>query len=375
MRDAAHRLRLFFVPLVLAALAVPASASAKFSPDRPQTAIGRSGVLVQPSVVLLSQSASVRVKLPFLGLQGRYALGILAVGSGFVVEPGGTIVTASHVVDPDAATVRRLAVNKFFIDFNLANRLVDPVGAYRRCLRRVTCDFAISSSVKVYQPIDVAGERTLKTYKARVVARTGFQTTDIAVVSVNGQNMPTAPLAQSAKGLQAGARIAALGFPGSAQSLDTGLTQPTFVDGTLSALRSQGTGQQLEINVNTEPGMSGGPVVNQSGQVVGVVSYHTVRSTGETGRRLARSVDDVRDALGESGRKAVRGPADTDFREGMDLYWERHYKDAIPEFQSVLNLSEGQPLAAEYRRTATERDARGESIALDEGGIPIWAII
>jgi pSer/pThr/pTyr-binding forkhead associated (FHA) protein/S1-C subfamily serine protease len=375
MRNAANRLRLVVIPLVLAALALPTAAAGKFSPDRPPTAIARGGVLVEPSVVLLSQSVSVRVKQAFLGLQGRYALGIVAVGSGFVVNPTGTIVTASHVVDPDAATVRTAAVNRFFAQFNLTNRLIDPAGAYRRCVRRVTCDFAITTTVRVYQPIDQAGSRELKQYRARVLERTGFATTDIAVVQVNGRNMPTAPLAQSVDGLQTGARLAALGFPGSAQGLETGVTKPTFVDGTLSALRTQGTGQQLEINVNTEQGMSGGPVINQSGQVVGVVSYHTVRATGETGRRLARSVDDARAALGDAGKRPVRGPADTDFREAMELYWERHYEDAIPEFQNALNLSEGHPLAAEYRRTATERNARGESIALDEGGIPLLAVV
>jgi len=91
---------------------------------------------------------------------------------------------------------------------------------------------------------------------------------DIAVVQVQGRNLPTAPLGDSSA-LQVGEAVVAIGNPMGFQS-----TVTTGVVSALNRTLAPEPGTLLEDMIQTDaainPGNSGGPLVNSRGEVVGI---------------------------------------------------------------------------------------------------------
>lgn len=147
----------------------------------------------------------------------------LGIGTGFFISPSGLVLTAYHVVDPGAAFVGE-------------ERLV-----------------ARSPS----------GER----YPLRLVGFDAFL--DLALLqAVGAEDVPYLPL--ESRELTVGSRIVAIGNSrnnflqgraGEVRGLDVEAVAANFANGT------------VEISAALAPGDSGGPVLSENGEVVGVVSY------------------------------------------------------------------------------------------------------
>src|SRR5437667_11294753 len=130
--------------------------------------------------------------------------------------------------------------------------------------------------------------------------------TDIAVLRVNGSDLPVAPLGQSTD-LMIGEWVLAIGNP---FAYLLGNSEPTVTAGVVSAtgrnlLPSEGQAGiyvgMIQTDAAINPGNSGGPLANASGQVVGVNSYILTPSGGSVGvgfaipiERAVRVADELR---------------------------------------------------------------------------------
>jgi S1-C subfamily serine protease len=140
----------------------------------------------------------------------------LSTGTGFFVSPNGELVTSHHVVE----------------------------GAKR---------------IAVYLPDG--------TRQAGVVTRIS-PATDLAVVKLN-RSTPNFLTLGAPNGARAGDRVFTFGFP------VTSLlgSEPKFTDGAISSLTGIGDEAAFsQISVPVQPGNSGGPLVNERGEVVGVIA-------------------------------------------------------------------------------------------------------
>ena len=345
----------------IAATATPSPAAAA-----PATvATSQVSAAAAPGTVLISSDFKVTARLTYQDsakisgvatLTRHYTFGPWT-GTGFVVTPTGAIVTASHVVDPDRATLRHLAVNAMFRE--MGYRFPHPEDAYtitdnrylntllQQCYHGTACHFTITPEITAYPAVGISNQIVFPTaMPAQILKHTGFNATDVAVLKVNGQNMPTVPLAKSALDLQQGAQLDVLGFPGSVLGASSnGVTTPTLAPVTVSSIRpGAGASQQIQVQGDIEHGESGGPVLNSSGEVVGLVSY----GFDGTGDNFLRSVDDIHTALAAAGITAASGPVDTAYAKAMNLDWNHHYTAAVPALRSVLDLDAGNPLAQQY---------------------------
>ena len=115
----------------------------------------------------------------------------------------------------------------------------------------------------------------------------GDAATDLAVIKINAQNLPVAPIGDSTA-LKVGQQVAAVGnalnlgislVGGWVSRLDTSIT---FSDGTTLT-------DMIETDAAINPGNSGGPLVNASGQVVGIANSKLVE-TGVSGIGYAISI-------------------------------------------------------------------------------------
>jgi len=355
--------------------------------------------LSTPGVVFVATSVAVKVRLTLQNaakasglshVDQTYKLAPYAFGSGFVVNPNGVVVTASHVVEPDQQLLQNYAANNLILEglnYNYPKSTSSEFEQYNlpssyynnllhQCYKGIDCDFGIVPAVTVFQTIESAGSQKPEGSAARVVSSSGFSNTDVAVLQMSGSNMPTVPLAQSAGDLGSGDEIVAIGYPAtSVENFTSGVTTPAKVFGRVSSIRTEGTSKVIEIDANVEQGESGGPVVNDSAQVIGLVSYGF---GGASGPNYLRTVDDVRAGLKEAGLNAQRGPADAAFEKGMQYFWGHHYTAAIPELNRAVQLSPGFPTVQDFLSQAQAKKGTAADVPLDTGGgsgLVLWIIV
>jgi putative serine protease PepD len=170
-----------------------------------------------------------------------------ATGTGFVVDGKGHIVTAAHVVD----------------------------GA--------------SSITVTFQ------DGTTRT--AKLLGKDNA--TDVAVLSVDPAGLTLHPLELgSSASLQVGDAVAAIGDPFTYQrSLSTGVV--SGLDRTISAPNGFTVAHAIQTDASLNPGNSGGPVLDSSGKVVGIVDQIATNGSSETssGVGFAVPIDLVKSEL------------------------------------------------------------------------------
>jgi serine protease Do len=153
------------------------------------------------------------------------------MGSGFVIDAQGHILTNAHVVEGADEVMVRLADSK--------------------------------------------GE-----FKARVVG--ADRQTDVALLKVETSGLPVAPLGNSAA-LRAGEWVAAIGSPfGFANTITAGI-----VSATERSLPNETYVPFIQTDVAVNPGNSGGPLLNLNGEVVGINSQIYSRTGGYMGLSFA----------------------------------------------------------------------------------------
>jgi serine protease Do len=163
------------------------------------------------TVVVLHTRSPVPSSGPLAAIYGRLGISFSeGLGSGFVVEANGLVVTNHHVIDGASS------------------------------LQMVTKDGATFDDVSVL--VDDARD-------------------DLALLSVPGKDLAVAPLA-GPKPVAVGARAIAIGCP-------LGF-EYTLTEGIVSAHRNIEGTRFLQMQTGIAPGSSGGPLFDQNGNVIGV---------------------------------------------------------------------------------------------------------
>jgi serine protease Do len=357
----------------------------------------RATTLASPAVVFINTEVSGRIRLEFFDIFTNRPRAFntsftfpWGSGSGFGVSPDGTIVTAGHVVQPSMEDVETRLANELFEnvfpDYDLTT---DPYTKYKitdntfirnllnQCYSGRACDFNVRTTVDVLTAVNVAGTDVAQGQEAEILGATGFSETDVAVVKINTTNLPTINLSQSSAQLTSGDEIVALGFPGSAQNLPSGITEPQKAFGRVSNVRSEGTSQVVEVDADFEGGFSGGPAINNSGQVIGIVSFALLTTEGEAAQEYLRPAEDIRAGLSAAGVEPQQGPVDSAFREAMELFWDNHFSAAVPKFREVTSLAPGHPLATQYLSDAQAKAGTAQDVPVEEegGGLPLIPIL
>jgi len=156
------------------------------------------------------------------------------VGSGFIIESNGLILTNAHVVE---------GANTIYVT------LTDK-----------------------------------REYKAKLLGMD--KRTDMAVVKIDARDLPKLPLGDSSR-VRVGEWVLAIGSPFGLEN--------TVTAGIVSA-KSRDTGDYLpfiQTDVAVNPGNSGGPLLNTAGQVIGINSQIFSRSGGYMGISFAIPIDEA----------------------------------------------------------------------------------
>ncbi len=123
----------------------------------------------------------------------------------------------------------------------------------------LTCAHVVKDAAKIEVAV---GD---KKYEGRVIAQDKVH--DVALLQIDAEGLPPLPLADS-EAVELGQEVRAVGFPLSGVLGDS----IKIVRGTISGIINQPEGKILQVDAGINQGNSGGPLVNEHGQVVGVVS-------------------------------------------------------------------------------------------------------
>jgi TPR repeat protein len=103
-----------------------------------------------------------------------------------------------------------------------------------------------------------------KKYTAKIVDKD--ESLDVAVLKVDGNNFSFLPLASEA--VQTGDQVFTMGYP----QVSLQGTEPKFTEGSISSLSGSGDNPHyFQISVPVQPGNSGGPLISQKGEVIGLI--------------------------------------------------------------------------------------------------------
>lgn len=194
--------------------------------------------------------------------QRRYKQEIKGLGSGVIIDQNGYIITNAHVVE-------------------------------------------MATEIKVSLPDG-------RSFDAEIIDIDSEE--DLALLKINGKNLPYAKLGNS-DDLLIGEWVIALGNPFGFLIEDT---KPTVTVGVISAVnrevRSAQSGREYKNMIQTDaainPGNSGGPLVNVLGEVIGINTFILSHAGGSEGVGFAIPINRVKEFI-EKAKKQVKEKRET----------------------------------------------------------------
>jgi len=292
----------------------------------------------QQKIALTAKPSVVRVwgayiaDFEFEGQKFQEAIG--GTGTGFFITADGYVATNAHVVSDiyggDDRAKKQLtedAQRELYTHYrDVLSRMTDAQ------LERVLADLKLVKFDRRAYIVLQNGDKLDYEIKQTGVPGSGR---DCAIIKVKTQNAPALPIGDSSKS-QVEDHIIVIGYPGVADAKDLldekSELQPSVTDGSISALKHATTGEQiLQISAAITHGNSGGPAIDQHGNVVGLATFGTEVQGFNFLVASATLMDFVKDS------KVELKPSDTMklWQDGLQHYWDDEYTDAISKFEEV----------------------------------------
>ncbi len=294
--------------------------------------------------------------------------------SGSVVDPDGFVLTAGHCVDdgPEGVfpTFVQAVVDSYVSGGQVKSE--DADGFYETVannsdLEGESADDPVSRTVVVHRGVIRNGKRAGDASTAEVLGFDPLSKGDIALVKIEKSGVPSILISDESD-IGTGAPIVAIGYPGSVASITDATLEPTYKDGTVSANRTEAGVPFYEISAPTTPGMSGGPVVDLEGRVIGVTSHGPARETQSF--NLIASISSAKAIFDKAGVKNELAPIDVTYRSALKQLFDHHYKAAVATFDRVIKTMPDHQQAIEIRREAAKRQSQERG-----GGFPMWIVL
>ncbi|MBS1809585.1 MAG: trypsin-like peptidase domain-containing protein [Acidobacteria bacterium] len=325
---------------------------------------------------MLSKPAVVRILSGYVGRwvfkDRQFDTMQVGSGSGFIINPNGYIVTNAHVVDDikqgDDAGKRTLLQNLAVqvlqaigqpVNESTVSEAMEALGQEAQLVEFKRINYVFLQSGSKY-PFEI------KSFGAPIGAGKDLTTgKDVAVLKIEIKNAPTLKLGNSEQ-TQVGDQIWVIGYPGAADSeaLDAkSQLEPTTNDGKISAKKTSTDGAPiLQTNTSTTHGNSGGPAINEKGEVIGILTFrgNTVNGQEVQGFNFLVPINTASEFVRQAGTEYAASPIDKLWRTGLDHYWKSEFTKAKESFQGVTALFTDHSEATRLITEAQERIAKGE---------------
>jgi S1-C subfamily serine protease len=207
----------------------------------------------------------------------------------------------------------------------------------------------------------------------------GFSASDVALLKINVTNAPTIGL--SLQRATQNEKIYLMGFPGDADNTltDNSSISVSVTDGVISSIRQAagGFGELYQSDADASHGNSGGPAIDETGRVIGLLTY---REAGDTAGNAAKSyIRDINDFVGlaKANNVSLSSKSNTQvlWQQGLQLYSESHYSAALKKFRAVQVDYPAHRLAASYIDSSKTAIDQGKDVQLMPIGVIVTFLI
>lgn len=326
--------------------------------------------LIKPSVVRIAHHVTGTAKIPQVKVDIRRRYVALVPerftevpvdeyfsGSGFVIHPNGYIATNAHVVS--LQTIKTSLASESALSAIYENALMlsdqeaqdflddqDGLKFTKEIVRYIIdhSEFDLKHEVAVMRP----GSRETK---IQDLITTGFPAEivsvnenfldderDIALLKIEQNELPALSLG-SAKELSVGKKVFIFGFPATAEINEKDPSEATFTSGIVSAVKqtSDGNLKIFQTDAKVSQGSSGGPLFNEYGQVLGIITFQTDELTRSAGDNFAFALP-VEIVTGQAEGVRIlpeEGQYGRSFRLGFEAFLERHCEKALVFFEET----------------------------------------
>jgi S1-C subfamily serine protease len=334
----------------------------------------------KPAVVRIVDGAAGQILFQPPGYQGQtFNVSAISLGSGFFISSNGYIATNAHVV---SSTHDGEDKAKQALFWQLVQQIAQQIGKDPRSLNTSFIDqHSQLQSFQLYHHVIIpdgsAFPFEIKQYGAPT-GESNDQGKDVAVIKIEVKNAPILKLADSDK-VQLQDHVTVIGYPGAADTFNSGLLssksalEATINDGKISAKKQATSGAPiLQTNTAATHGNSGGPVLNDANEVIGLLTFRgdTVNGQEVSGFSFIVPSNTVMEYVKSAGATNNEGPTDTSWREGLDYYWNQYYSSAIPKFEEVKRLFPQHSEVDRMVQSAQQLKAEGK----EKSSFPVWVV-
>src|SRR5215217_6399315 len=334
----------------------------------------------KPAVVRIVDGASGKIWFQPPGYQGQsFDVSMIALGSGFFISSNGYIATNAHVV---SITHDGEEKAKQALFYQLVQQIAKQIGKDPRSLNTSFIDqHSTLQSFQLFHHVIIpdgsAYPFEIKQYGAPT-GESNDQGKDVAIIKIEVRAAPIVKLADSDK-VQLQDHVTVIGYPGAADTFNSGLLssksafEATINDGKISARKQASSGAPiLQTSTPATHGNSGGPVINDASEVVGLLTFRgdTVNGQEVSGFSFVVPSNTVMEYVKSAGASNVEGPTDRAFREGLDNYWNQYYSAAIPKFEEAKRLFPQHSEVDRLIQSSQQAKAEGK----EKSSFPFWII-
>lgn len=315
--------------------------------------------LVKPSVVRIAVHVTGRARIPAVKVDIKQQLiGVIPdrftdvpvdeylSGSGFIIHPDGYIATNAHVVSLE--TIKTTLASKSALSAVFENALLmseeemnafldeaDGKGFSHDIIQYVIDHsvFDLHNEIAVLRPgaQETRLSSLLKSGFPAVVVAVNDQffddERDVALLKIEEQHLPALSLGQ-ADTLTVGKKVYIYGFPATAELNDKDPSEATFTNGVVSAIKQTEDGnlKVFQTDAKVSQGSSGGPLFNDQGEVLGMITFQTNELSRAAGDNFAFAlpIEIVSKQALEARVLPEEGIYGQRFRSALTAFLEKH---------------------------------------------------
>jgi S1-C subfamily serine protease len=317
-----------------------------------------------------------------------YDVAYVGSGSGSFIDPNGYIATNAHVTNTTKEGDDK-GKEKIFVEFVkelAADNNINPNQILQNpaLLNQVSQESQLQDFRHIHHVITPDG--SVFPFEIKAFGAPVGDGKDVSIIKIEIKNAPILKLGNSDK-VQLQDHITVLGYPAAA---DTGLLdqksalEASITDGKVSARKNAQDGAPvLQVSAPATHGNSGGPVLNDKGEVVGMLTFRgdTVNNQEVSGFSFVVPSSTMMEFIKQAGATNDEGIVDKRYREGLELFWKGQYTPAIAKFEEVRRLfpqhSEVGRLIGDSQQAISEgkESSSGLGLIVIGGGLVLLLIV
>lgn len=295
------------------------------------------------------------------------------VGSGFIVTPDGYVITNAHVVDENDETTKQNFAEQAFQEImdDDAKELEKSMG--RKLTEEERKDLTSANSWYFSQTLEVGriekefsvvlgisgkgGKIEPLQIPAKLITMgAAIPGKDVAILKLQRKHeYPTIRVGDD-KEMRVGDQVYALGYPAVATFhpliSEESISEATLTRGLVSAKKNMKDGWEvLQTDASITHGNSGGPVLNEYGEVIGLATFGSIdqqRGQEVQGMNFIVPVTIVKEFIRKAKIKPEMSEISLVFEEGLDLFDKERYKKALAKFDEVKEMNRSFPFIDKY---------------------------